>query len=503
MVKVWKEAGRVGRHAYIDEKTGEPRFLDATPELIKHWFDSGKKMRSIGLSIPIPLEHQRDLQPMTPAELAAKQLLDNAGFVDDFDLRKVDDDGQQVDAVFALCDIPDAEIVKKLPTTIKWVSPWINSFTDGFGNQWNGVISHLALTTRPRIAKQQPFPSIAMALNAAAKKRTAPTADGYAISRAGLLRPNPLAPAYPIAFSMMSGIALADLPPMKEKSKPKPPEAKPSEAPAEKPGMPPALPEGGEKKPDPAAPPVDPMDPMGQMAEPSLVDPDGDISIYDVLRDLLEAVEIAIEEGDESNFLERLYKGVMDKYKAGKTPDMGMNDMAEPPAPPSAPMNNAQPVVEKPPMYMSANMSMESIQKIQDPTLKAIALSMHEQQGQLESLKKNAIEGAKAQRSQRLAALSPKLKKAAADELAKMAEGAKFSLGADGTVTDELAPALRILEDAMAVDVPYMLTNPQAKFAVMPHPKEVTGPTSEERRREIVNELATAGGGSPIYTNGK
>jgi hypothetical protein len=154
--------------------------------------------------------------------------------------------------------------------------------------------------------------------------------------------------------------------------------------------------------------------------------------------------------------------------------------------------------MEQPPIYMS----LEAVQKIADPTTKAIAMSLLAMQEKSGALEKNAVEGAKAVRKMRLEALLPKLKKETADELKKMADGAAFSLGSDGVVTDAMSPALKILEDALNIDVPALLTNPRAMLAMMPHPKEP--PTdgksiTEERRQQVVNEQYKSAGKTPPY----
>ncbi len=238
---VWKEVIRPGTYWYTDQETAQPRRLTVTPDGISHFHTSGKKMLDAGLSIPIPLEHQPHAKPLTHAERSAQQLKDNAGWVKDYTIHG--------DKLFALCDIEDPAIVKKLPTTIKWSSPWIYSFTDGDGTRWDGVISHLALTTRPRITQQQAFPNMAAALSLAANLRADPLTaaliprnQGISLSRAGLLTEDgtSLKAKYPLAFSLWSGgvrLAAADLaPPPKEKKGPPKPPGKEGGKPPEKEG---------------------------------------------------------------------------------------------------------------------------------------------------------------------------------------------------------------------------------------------------------------------------
>lgn len=204
-----KEVIRPGTYWYRDQETGQPRKLVVTPELTRYWHEQGNAMLANGLTVPVPVEHDFNAHPMTPAE----KLLNNAGWIDGYFFKKVKNrDGTEVDALFSKVDIKDEELRKKLPHTIKWTSPWINSFVDGNGKEWKNVISHLALTTRPRIIEQEPFGSVAAALSMAEEVKVDATskvsgAGGLCLSRAGLLLGD--GPAYPMAFSMMTGIPLA------------------------------------------------------------------------------------------------------------------------------------------------------------------------------------------------------------------------------------------------------------------------------------------------------
>lgn len=173
-------------------------------------------MLAANLTVPVPCEHDFQAHPMTSAE----KLKNNAGWVQSYLLKDVTDpktNKTTKDVLFAALDIADPDIAKKLPTTIRWTSPWISSFTDGKGREWRNVISHVALTTRPRIIKQQPFGGNAAALSHATVTDYQRDTDtwkalsgerGLCLSKAGSLTPKGL-PRYPIAFSMWSGIAMA------------------------------------------------------------------------------------------------------------------------------------------------------------------------------------------------------------------------------------------------------------------------------------------------------
>lgn len=193
-----KEVIRPGTFWYRDSDTGAPRKLVVTPELTSYWHEQGNAMLSAGLTVPVPFEHDFDAHPMTPAD----KLKNNAGWVDKYFLKG--------DRLFSTVDIQDADVAKKLPGTIRWTSPWINSFTDGSGKEWQNVISHLALTTRPRIVEQAPFGSVAAALSIATPIKSWDEAGdkGICLSRAGMIT-NDGKPLYPMAFSLFSnGVVL-------------------------------------------------------------------------------------------------------------------------------------------------------------------------------------------------------------------------------------------------------------------------------------------------------
>lgn len=184
---------------YNDLKTGEPRKSVVTPERVKYWHDRGNEMLAAGLTVPVPCEHDFQATPMTPAE----KLLNNAGWVKEYKIK----DSRLVSVI----DVPDEKLAQQLPTTVKWTSPWFSTFTDGTGKKWENVISHLALTTRPRVVDQAPFPSVAAAIGAAQEYTldVVPEA-GFALSLAGLFDGEK--PADEAAFSQYAGVALASDP---------------------------------------------------------------------------------------------------------------------------------------------------------------------------------------------------------------------------------------------------------------------------------------------------
>ena len=447
---------------YKDGK-GQPHAFVATPERIKRFYDDGRAMLDSGLSIPIPLEHQPDSKALTAAEKAANQLKNNTGWVNGFEMR-----GEKL---FAQLDIQDEEVAKKLPKTIKWTSPYIDSFMDGNGKQWEGVISHLALTARPRIVKQEPFSTMAAAMSLMEKevKEEVKIEGGFLLHRGLWLskKGKKLKPRFPKAFSMLTGIPLAEKPLIDE-------EEEDAEDEHEF--------EHGEEHEE-----------KEEKHEHVKSEGGSDtISIHDMLCKLLSILGIELpEEGSDPKLFEACaLTAIMEKIKSKMGNDMETPETTGTLKSGEKKMDN--PIIqEQRPSYMS----LEDIEKLTDPVLKQLAFSLHQEQKKTASLEKNAIEAARKVREARLA----KIKKFFPKALEKIqTQGVGFSLQDDGTVKDELAPTLEILEAALEEmkQVPELLlsTNTNTRFDVQPHPTEFDGKMSEERRQAIVKEFSRNGG---------
>lgn len=488
---VEKEIIRPGTYWYRDESTGLPRKLVVTPELTKYWHEQGSAMLSAGLTVPVPCEHDFTAHPMTPAD----KLKNNAGWVKEYRLK-----GDKGDRLFGVVDVPDPEIAKKLPHTIRWTSPWINSFTDGTGKTWNNVISHLALTTRPRIINQQPFGSIAAALSMATGVGWSTgsfkdslnvehaTDKGFCLSRAGRLftdkKSKRLRPRYPMAFSLWGGgIKLAE-----------------DDAPPEKGDLPDDDADLGDEDFDIGA--DDDMD-MDDIMDP-LADANGDVKMEELLCDLLQALGVPMpDESNEQEFKRHLYEAAMSKIKELTSKGMGKQDEFTPDQnqPPNQQPNASQPnpliQQEQQPMYMS----LEEIEKtITDPTMKKVALSMYAENQKIrsemeaakkvtDSLRDAKLKEATAARATRvtlLGKLSPKVK---ADLDAMLALPAMaLSMGEGGVVVDPMAQTLAVLEKGLA-DLPKLLTTDQTALSVQAHPVDQSEMT-EEKSDEIADGLA-------------
>jgi hypothetical protein len=462
-----KEVISPGSYWYVDEQTQQPRRLDVTREMVHYLHEQGREMLKAGLSIPVPIEHQREAAPLTSQERAAQQLRNNAGWVDDYVLRPGD-------RLFARVNIEDEEINRKLPSTIKWTSPWLNSFTDGNGKEWKGVITHLALTSRPRITRQEPFGKEAAALSLAQPVKPEGVPTGIFISRAGRLDRSlgspGFRPHYAAAFSVLSGIQLAEDYDLPEDKKPPPKDKK---------DTPPPPPKGKE-------PPVPPEQNMQEE----------EMGMVEVLCEMAAALwGIELPEGTtEDNLLQRLLRAMLDHLKG----ESGMDSMPEedemaelekkretpPPAQKPLPV-----VEEQPPVFMS----LEQVNALPEGDLKKMARAMLSMQAQTESLRKNVFDQALAARNTRIDSLAKKTGKAGyRDKLLAQATSIQLSLDAAGKVVDPFSAMLDLLEEGIK-DLPALLKD-QAGIVEMAQPEEAGAAISEERRKQIVEELTRNAG---------
>ncbi len=522
MPLIEKEVISPGTYFYNDLKTGDPRKLIVTPELTKYWLDQGKAMLSSGLTVPVPYEHDFDAHPMTPKE----KLLNNAGEVKDYFLKG--------DKLFSSVDIQDPALETKIGKSIRWTSPWFNSFTDGNGKQWNNVISHLALTLRPRITKQDPFPSIAAALSHdSGTIDNANSGNGFFLSRAfkleTLKESQELVPLYPMAFSIFGGVALGSMPPGVKKGKTPPKGQKPSSqggkpdtnATPSEPGEPAAdkgkleTPGGDVDNAKPgegAKPGMEGAKPGGEEDNidlPPLGSKAGDVSMEEVLCDLLRALGVDCEHsGDEQQFKRNLYMAAMQKVH--ELTNKGMNKDDEVKAgeinkgnPPGQQPNPLIPQQEQQPMYMS----LEEITKIVDPTMKNVALSMYnenvkanaktaELEKTLNSLRDAKLKEASARRTQRVAMLSkvsPKVKSDLETMLALPTMA--LSMGDGGTVIDPMDATLGVLEKGLSA-LPSLLTVSSADVVQQTQPTDSIEMSLEEEDK-LAADMARRMGAAP------
>ena len=448
-----KEIVRPATYTYINPSTGLPERLTVTPETVKHYHDQGAAMIASGLSIPVPLEHQPDAKPMTGAERAAANLRNLAGETKRYEIASVDEvneKGETVkkDALFAVVDITDEAIAGKIKDkTLKWTSPWIHSFVDGSGKAWDNVISHIALTATPRITKQTPFESISAAMSLVVgltdKKIEDIARKGFALTPVGRLshRKGKLAPTFPKAFSLMTGIPLA-LDELDEELD----DETDDDAGADT---------GADAGDSDAAPAADVPD----LNDNQVAGDEEDIAIYDLLADLLRMVGVKLPSGtNKATFLKGLYKGLMEWVKANMNDkdddalDQDLGIMKDQNAGAKNPV-----IQESPPMYMSIE---EINLKVKDPAQRKIFMSMlslHQEneknRQQADSMKKHILDEATRRRASRIETIAKRLPADKRDRFVKTvtAPSAALSL-VDGQVVDPVSDLIQLSEDlAMAL----------------------------------------------------
>ena len=510
-----KEVIAPGKYWYTDETTGQSRSLDVSSEMTKYWNEQGQEMLKAGLTIPVPYEHDFTAHPMTPKD----KLLNNSGWIKEYRLH--DGSGKPGDILHAVLDIQDEEVAKKLPRTIRWTSPWINSFVDGGGKQWTNVISHLALTTRPRIIKQQPFPSISAAMSVEPlllKIAERIDGDGFCLSRAGRIvkskESGKFEPQYPIAFALTTGMKFGK----KDKSKDKAPDKTSNKAGDKE------KPLGTDEDEDGIPDNYDAMvskDDEGEPDQDNSIDVDGlkdptfdsgsDVKMEELLCDLLQALGVPMpDETNENEFKRHLYEAAMSKIKELTSQGMG-KDQFKPDQnkPPNQQPNASQPQnpliqQEQQPMYMS----LEEINKLEGP-MKSVALAFYAENEKLraelegtkkttDSLRDAKLKDATAKRSNRVVALSM-VSKSVKEDLDKMLANPSMalSLGDNGDVIDPMDTTLSILEKSLKglPNIPTMLKN-SAALSELDQPTDDSMMT-DTRSSEIADSLARMMGCPP------
>lgn len=488
-MKVRKEIIRTGDHVYLDQH-GKPAVLHTTPDKIDHYFRSGQEMLAANIPIPVPLEHQPSATPMNAMDRAADLLRHNAGQIEKFerDTIKNPKTGEEIHRLLSVVDVKDEQIGQKIKDgSIRWGSPWISSFVDGKGKEWNDVVTHFALTSRPRIHDQHPFESIPMALNAALSVgAVTPPKSGISVSAAGRLKKDGK-PRFPIAFSLLTGVPLsADSPHdpssgqfastgKKGKRKKKEKKRKTSadyereldeamhkkNEEAKKHWSHPASAQNTEKMMDnykKAAlsillsavgddddyedddidvdvdddgidvdtgdtPPVS-KDPSDDMAGAMAEEP-GDVSFEELIPHLLEMHGISVPAGGKGKeFLQSLVQGLLASAKQLQSQNQDGNVLDDPMATPTDPLA-AKPKPPGPVQQESPTMymSLEQINRITDPEKKQMATMLFSLQQETGALRKNKLDEAAKKRSDRIERLAKRLPARSRDKLLQMVAG--------------------------------------------------------------------------------
>lgn len=472
-VKVRKEIIPPGVYTYLHGQTKQPAKLTVTAKDNDRYARICNEMLAAGLSIPVPLEHQPDAVPMTPSQKAAWQTKFNTGWVEKFAV--------EGGKLFADLDIADEDVAKKLPHTIKFVSPHINSFLDGNGRQWDNVITHVALTTRPRITNQSPFPNMAAALSmfggmpCDTPHAAVAASQGVSLSAAGLLDPMGK-PVYPIAFSLATGVKLSGEDLDDVDAKPKPKAKVETEVEDDE--------DDSVIEPEVTTPPVVDVDGDGDADA-------GDLKIEEACLHLLKVLGYNPPPMNAATFKRDLYETLMtaiqDKVSKaeGSTEGDESGDGTD-----KIPLNDAPIVQESPNLFAS----LEEVQAITDPKLRQLAEWGFAQKQRADAAALSIINDFEKGRQKRIDRLCKRLPETSRvklkEKLTAMQSqpGAALSLGNAGDVNDPLDATLSVLEIAIP-NVPSLLRTPGGANTV-PQPRD--GEMTAERAKEIVDEVQGA-----------
>lgn len=131
--------------------------VTVTPDRLKHWAESFKRMKAANIGIPVGWDHDDDPANSIPVQFSTKRgkrrpANGTAGYLDDFTVSK---DGQS--ATIAL-DIPRAEDAEKVRHNLAYVSPVIyEQWVDGKKTSHEDCITHVDLVQHPVDNSQSKF----------------------------------------------------------------------------------------------------------------------------------------------------------------------------------------------------------------------------------------------------------------------------------------------------------------------------------------------------------
>jgi hypothetical protein len=147
MAKLRIEVLRPRRVVIGRDEVGAPVFRTFTEADCRRYAERGNQMLN-SVAVPVCWGHRDDAKPVSLDAAKTDFARGTAGYVDRFVM-----DGNRA---FAEADIPD-EAEAKRAKNVRFASPEIEPFTDGTGRDWGEVVTHLALTPRPRQHDQEPI----------------------------------------------------------------------------------------------------------------------------------------------------------------------------------------------------------------------------------------------------------------------------------------------------------------------------------------------------------
>lgn len=131
--------------------------LDVTPQRLRHWESTFRKMQAASLGVPMGWDHSDDPAKTVPVAFSTtkgkkRSAEHSVGWLDEF---KVAPDGNAAELTF---DIPDEKAAAKAADNVVEVSPIIYpEWRDGKGHLWTDCITHVDLVNHPVDAGQTPF----------------------------------------------------------------------------------------------------------------------------------------------------------------------------------------------------------------------------------------------------------------------------------------------------------------------------------------------------------
>ena len=136
MKKFKKQIVPIGDH-WVSDKEGNRKKITITKERASKWVDSFNDMKSEGLNVYAPWEHELNSKP-TKELLNAKN---NGGKWTELVLEE--------DSIWGVVEAATESDAEKIGTTVEGCSIFVDDYLDGKGKLWEDSILHICLTNKP------------------------------------------------------------------------------------------------------------------------------------------------------------------------------------------------------------------------------------------------------------------------------------------------------------------------------------------------------------------
>jgi hypothetical protein len=138
----------------VGDGKGGRKATFVTKDRINHWVNQHKAMRNAGLNIPAPEFHDPKAVP-SEQPVGSKS---NYGFWESLEQDQTEDG---LVAMNGVLDAPHEEDAEKIGKTVRETSIYaVPKFVDGHGNEWEDVLTHIAVVTKPIEPGQKNFESV-------------------------------------------------------------------------------------------------------------------------------------------------------------------------------------------------------------------------------------------------------------------------------------------------------------------------------------------------------